>query len=556
MLKLVIIISVSACLLLNGITARSQQHVFLVDTLTTTVDARLSPFDKVMPGDTVAFNSGMRKSIRILNFTGQADKPVIFMNHNGQVEINTDHYYGISILNCRFFRLTGTGNIQNLYGFNISRVANGAGMGIGGMSSDYEIDHISIKNCQSAGIFAKTDPDCSLLSTRENFTQYNTRIHDNYIGHVGTEGLYVGSTMYFGQKVNCDGKDTLLIPSLLEGVKIYKNIIEYSGWDGIQVSSASKNCQVYDNMVLFDSQQEQYSQMSGIVIGGGSKCDCYNNFISQGKGNGIAVYGLAGLRVFNNIIIDAGKDFFPADTKRMVYGIFVTDVSAQKDSSFNLIFNTIINPKSDGIRFVSSVTKNNLIASNAIINPGAFDYYEYGSTPFKGKDSYVMIPDSHTDVNIKNNYMARNSLNADFAADGYSLLEGSPLIKAAWPDNQNITFDYYYSPRRTATVSDIGAVEYKEAFHIDTGENIIKPFLYPNPAKTWLTIQYTVKEDTSVFAGIYNLNGSMLINSEQKVTPGQVQSMKFNVTNLKPGIYIYSLRTAVLTISGRFIKSD
>jgi len=536
--------------------AWGQQHVFIVDTAVSIVDATVSPYNMVQPGDTILFKAGKRSFIRIKNFTGNTDNPVIFMNDNGQVNIHTDHYYGISIVNCRFFRLTGTGDENNFYGIRISKVTNGAGIGIGGMSSDYEIDHVSIENCKSAGIYAKTDPDCSFTSTRGNFTQYNTLIHDNYIGHVGTEGLYIGSTQYFGQTVKCNGVDTLLMPSLLEGVKVYKNIIEYSGWDGIQVSSASTDCHISDNIVLFDSQSEYYGQMSGIIIGGGSKCDCNNNFISQGKGQGIQVFGLAGEKIFNNIIIDAGRNFYPIDTTRRVYGIFVTDISAQADSAFTIVFNTILNPKTDGIRFVSTVTKNNLIASNAIINPGSYDYYENGNTSFTGKDSYIMLPDPSSDVRLKSNYLARNSDSAKFAADGFSLLQGSPLINSAWTENMIINFDYFHTARPYGATADIGAVEYDPSVAGTSLQLISKPVLFPNPVTTWLNINYSVEKPVYIFTGIYSLNGTLVIKSKQHSIPGEIQTATINVSNLPAGIYIYSLRSENCIITGKFIKSD
>ena len=555
MSKIRIIVSAFFCILLFSDLAYSQGHIFYVNTNTTMIDAQYAPFNEVKPGDTICFVEGQRAFILIRNFTGERVKPIVFINGKGRVIIDTDHHFGISIQNCRYIKLTGSGDKKFFYGFNISRVSNGAGIGIGSQSSDFEVDHISISNVLIAGIYAKTDPECSLTSTREKFTQFNTLIHDNYIENAGNEGLYIGSTKYFGQTVNCDGKDTLLMPSLLDGVKVYNNIIKYSGWDGIQVSSASSNCQVYDNMVLFDSQAEVNNQMSGIIIGGGSKCDCYNNFISQGKGNGIEIHGLAGLRVFNNIIIDAGKSFDPSDQSHMKYGIFVTDVSAQQDSSFYILFNTLLNPKSDGIRFTSIKTKNNLLASNAIINPGNYDYYENGNTRFKGQDAYIMMPDKESDVILKNNYLARNSDNAGFAVDGVSLSAGSQLIDAAWPDTQNVIFDYFHTSRPNGLLYDIGAVEYNATAGI-TGETINKPVLYPNPVKTWLTIQYKVETDSNVFAGIYNLNGALVLSREQKVTPGDIQSLQFNVTSLPPGIYIYSLRSAKLNTTGRFIKSN
>ena len=51
---------------------------------------------------------------------------------------------------------------------------------MGYLSSDAEVDHCYIANTLIAGVYAKTDPDCTLKSVRSNFTQYNTVFHDNY----------------------------------------------------------------------------------------------------------------------------------------------------------------------------------------------------------------------------------------------------------------------------------------------------------------------------------------------------------------------------------------
>jgi len=556
MLKLVSVVCMILCALLMGKAAYSQQHVFYVDTLTNLIDAQNAPFNKVKPGDTVCFKAGLRAYILIRNFKGESGKPIIFINDHGQVTINTDHYFGISVQNCRYIRLTGSGDKNHFYGFSIERVSNGTGIGIGNLSSDFEIDHFSIRNVAIGGIYAKTDPDCSLTATRDRFTQFNTLIHDNYIENCGNEGLYIGSTKYFGQTVNCDGHDTLLMPPLLDGVRVYNNIIKYSGWDGIQVSSASNNCQVYDNLVMFDSQAEVYGQMSGIIIGGGSKCDCYNNFISQGKGNGIEIHGLAGFRVFNNIIIDAGRSFAPSDVSQMKHGIFVTDVSAVRDSSFSILFNTILHPKSDGIRFASINSSNNLVASNAIINPGTFDFYEFGNTHFKGVDAYIMIPDPASEVLIKNNYTARNSNDAGFAEDGFSPTAASILINSAWSDTRNITSDYFHFTRPYGDAADIGAVEYNPSAAAASKPSAVMPAVFPNPVNTWLTIRYNASVKQEVTAYIYNTSGLLVLEKHQEANSGNENYLPLNVENLPPGVYIYSLKAGNQQITGKFIKTN
>lgn len=529
---------------------------FTVDTLTNLIDASAAPFNQVQPGDTILFEHGKRDFILIRNFKGTAENPIVFKNKNGLVIIDTDHYFGISIQNCRFIRLTGTGDEANFYGFRITRVLNGAGIGVNDMSSDFEIDHVSIENTAIGGIYAKTDPDCSFASTRGNFTQFNTVIHDNYLANTGDEGMYIGSTKYFGQTVKCNGKDTLLLPALLDGVRIYNNIIKYTGWDGIQVSSASADCQVYDNLVMYDSQDEHFGQMAGIMLGGGSKCNCYNNYISNGKGSGIESHGLGGYRIFNNVIVEAGRSYHPLDTSMMKYGIYVTDISVQADSSFTIMHNDIINPKSDGIRFISVSSKNNLIASNVIINPGTYDYYNHLNTSFTGEDSYVMIPYGTSKVLITNNYFSRSADNAGFSETNFTLMENSPLIDAGYPDTRGIEFDGYHNPRIYAKAPDIGIYEFNPTYLNSSPDINLKAnsFVFPNPVKTLLAIRFHCKSEKLVILKIYNTKGKMVISGNHVNNQKEEQEINVNVDDLPAGIYIYQLSAEKQIVTGKFIK--
>jgi hypothetical protein len=416
--------------------------------------------------------------------------------------------------------------------------------------SDFELDHVKITDDPIAGLYAKTDPDCSFTSTRNNFTQFNTRIHDNYIESTGNEGLYIGSSFYNGETFNCNGKDTILFPSILSGVRVYNNIVKSSGWDGIQVSSASVDCQVYNNVVMYDSQAEVNSQMTGIILGGGSKCDCYNNNISEGKGDGIEDHGLGGNRVFNNLIIDAGRTYFPNDLTKKKFGIYVSDVSVQHDSSFRILFNDIINPKCDGIRFASVNSKNNLIASNAIINPGDFI--------LEGNASYVEVEDPSSDVLISNNYFAVDTSGAGFAPNSYQLDAGSPLIDAGYYENEGIDFDFLNNPRPQGTGNDIGAYEYGSGI---TGIQTIKPASnlshpFPNPARTQLTIAYEFSRTSDVQLDIYTLEGLRIFSTVQSSVPGGKHTMLVEVQELQSGLYMYSLRGGNEVVTGKFIKTE
>ncbi|MGG9961989.1 choice-of-anchor Q domain-containing protein [Ferruginibacter sp. SUN106] len=533
---------------------KAQQHSWVIDSAVNLLDGTSAAYNKVHPGDTIYLKPGNRNKLLIRNFKGTADSAIIFMNANGIVTLSTNDYYGISISNCRYIRFSGNGNSNNFYGIQIKKVAAGAGVGIGAMSSDVEIDHVSIENCSTEGIFAKTDPDCTLQSFRDNFTQFNTNLHDNYIANTGTEGMYIGSSFYSGMKITCNGKDTIVMPPVLDGVKIYNNIVTNTGWDGIQVSSAPLHCYIFDNKVSNDSQSETPNQMSGIIMGGGSKCDCNNNLITNGKGDGIENHGLGGNRIFNNIIVNAGRTYLPNDATQMKHGILVSDVSVVNDSAVCIFFNDIINPKSDGIRFQSVKSKHNLIASNCIVNPGNYNLYELDNTSFTGNDAYVMIPNAIADIQLKNNYFSRTIAEAGISPTDYSILPGSPLINQGYPANGAITFDFNNHRRPVGGLYDIGAIEYSGG--VDTMLHTFsdKPLLFPNPVNSTLTIKYLSIAITKTILHVYALSGAQVMEKySQVITPG-IQELHVGVDHLPGGVYVYAIQNGMNITYGKFIK--
>lgn len=512
----------------------------VIDSTQLYINASSDAYKDVKGGDTLFFKAGDKKYLLIANFQGEPDKPIVMINYQGAVTIDTDHYYGISIRNCRYIKFTGTGDANETYGFKIDGVSRGAGLGIGELSSDFEVDHVSIKDVLTAGIYAKTDPDCSGNTTREFFTQYNTIIHDNYIANTGVEGMYIGSTKYTGQIVNCNGVDTLLLPSVLKGVKVYNNIVENTGWDGIQVSSATADCEVYQNHIFYDSQAEYSNQMSGIILGGGSKANCYNNYIIDGKGDGIENHGLAGNKIYNNIIINAGRGFFPDDlsASKMVHGIFLTDVSSIQDSSITIVNNTIINPKSDGIRFSSVKTRNNLIAANVIINPGNFDVYENDNTQFDGEDSYVEVPNDSSDVILKNNYFERNLSEIEFNPD-FSPTNSSSLIDAGYTGGFTPEFDFNLDYRPVGDFADIGAFECQNPTLIDKDLEISGfSLIYPNPVVSNLNIRISVDRLMTYTIEIYNSKGEIKFQDNIDIVSLGEYNTSVNVSDLPNGFYL------------------
>ena len=346
----------------------------------------------VAAGSTICLEAGNYNYLHLKNLKGTAAKPITIVN-DGKVVINTDHYFGIKIAGCQHVKLIAE-SVSGSYGIAVLRVAGGAGLSIDELSSDIEVAGLEIANTKIGGIYAKTEPDCSLTSIRENFTMYNLIVRDCYLHDIADEGMYIGSSKYTGQEITCNGSTTTVLPHVIEGVQVYNNIVERTGWDGIQVSSATKNCRIYNNIIRHDSQSETVWQMSGILIGGGSTCDCYNNQIYDGKGDGIDVLGKGTSRIYNNLIVRAGKSYDPSNTTNHKHGIYVGPSPDGTVANYYILHNTIVSPKSDGIYYNNSNTNVNLLANNLIVAPGT---------------TYINYNSSMTQVQLRTNFFANNS---------------------------------------------------------------------------------------------------------------------------------------------------
>ncbi|MBN2746578.1 MAG: right-handed parallel beta-helix repeat-containing protein [Bacteroidales bacterium] len=499
------------------------------------------------PGDTVYLMAGKRDYLLVENIHGSADSAIVFINHNGVVSINTNHYFGISFTNCTHFKITGTGISSIDYGIDIQKVSNGAGMGIGCKSSFCEVDHIRFANTLIGGLYIKSDPDTSFSTVRDSFLLENVFIHHNLFENNGDEGMYIGSTKYHGQVISFHGKDTLVLPHLLKNVIIASNRIFNAGWDGIQLSSASFNSEIRDNLIVNSSHRGSHNQMSGIMLGGGTKANCFNNMIIGGKGSGIVGAGLGGQMIYNNIIVNAGENYAPGDLMKMQHGIYIGDISTASDSSYKIINNLIINPKSDGIRFTSLMSKNNLIANNVIINPGNYNFYDTIVSQFDAEDAFIMISDNMIDVDTVANLFKFNSSNllySDTSIHDYTLLPNSPLIdRGIGLDSLEIFMDFYNNPRLVGQKVDLGPFEFNTSLVSISFSDIYSTndmWLFPNPAQT--NISFKGDKNTKIKnIRIFTIEGKLLQSLNLPKSFSDKISMDIN--HLKTGIYIVKIVT-------------
>jgi len=414
-------------------------------------------YAKVSPGDTVCIKGGQRDVLMLQNFRGKPNSPITFINVDGQVIIETNSWVGLSVENSHYFRLTGTGSNAR-YGIRISGATN-SGLKLMAKTEEFEVDHIEISQIDGVGVSAQTKETCPDGSTnyydfdddgkidgdrddtvsRDTFTQNNSTLHDIYVHHVSTEGFYVGSSFFNGKEYKCDNGRKTVYPPVLKGVRIYNNRVEHAGWNGIQVGSARQDCFIHHNEVRYDSEAYDEVQNSGMTINWGSTCDIYNNFIKDGQGPGIFTQGDGEIRIYNNVIINAGQGSKAGDKRGTGISGYI--------ANYSIWHNTIVNPKNIGIKLSSDAQ----VQNNLIIAPG------------NGKDAYIVSSEKENST-ISNNLQLEKLWEARFvnpSADNYALNADSPAVDAGKNISVNqLKNDYAGTSRPNGKGVDIGAYEF------------------------------------------------------------------------------------------------
>ncbi len=509
------------------------------------------------PGDTICLMAGSRGDLYLKNITGTAENPIVIINKGGQSIINSDLSYGLKFAESKYVVISGSGDQNIEYGIYIQQVTNGNGLDIGNLSSDFEVEHIEISNTKTSGIVAKTEPNCIYLADRDNFTMFNVKIHHNYIHNTGNEGMYIGSSFFLGQSV-CD---SIQFPHIIDGVEIYNNRVEYTGWDAIQVGSAINSCNVHDNFIYKDSQAEALYQMSGIMINTGSSCHVYNNQVIDGKGTGISMHSTGGQKIFNNLIVNAGRDYLFDDQTKQKFGIFCKYTYIQApDSSFHFYNNTIINPKSDGIRFMNDHSEKNRFINNIIINPGAYDYYKnLGSSDYEADDAYIHnYLDKAVIFSINNIFerSAKTQFFADTLSYDYHLTTKSPAVNTGYDLSvKGIVFDIENNSRPFGNYFDIGAYELQlltSIFSIEQPNQ--KLMLSPNPASDFLNLNFHLDKAQLLNIKIVSIDGKEFpVNSSVFFLNG-VNNTRISISHLPNANYIVVLYNESIQLTQIFQK--
>lgn len=395
----------------------------------------------IKPGDIVCLNAALKYNlITFENIIGTPDLPVTVRNCDGTVTISTQGTaFVLRFNNSKYLRISG-GESDNTYGIRLTG-AEGNGLVMGYLTSDFEVDHLEVYRVGFSGIMAKTDPSCDNASVRGNYTMRNVSFHHNYIHDTHGEGFYLGHTSYGGKETPCGVR----LPHTIENIRVYSNLVRNSGWDGIQVSSAPVGAEIYDNVVENYATGDKPAHSFGIIIGGGTGGKCYNNYISRGSGAGIGVLGIADNLVFNNIIRDAGGS-----------GIFC-DERTPPGAGYRIVNNTIVNAKDYGVLVYAETVQENLVQNNIIVNPGAL---RNGA-----EHPYIKTLGANVKLTAKTNLQQQEITRVRFVNAGaadYRLQADSPAVNAGSDVSVfGIAGDFYSGLRVVNGTTDIGAAEHQ-----------------------------------------------------------------------------------------------
>jgi hypothetical protein len=408
---------------------------------------------KIKPGQILCLDAARRyEKLVFSKLNGTALDPIIIRNCGGRAIISSPGGFAIKFERSENFRFIGDGDDESPHGIKVS-TKTGFFISVEQFSTDFEIARIEVagesenglgENAGFAGMGIKTSPyqDCELFSdsTRQAWTMRNVNIHHNYIHDTGGEGLYIGHGFYKGR---IEPKCTVKTYShSIEGLRVHDNIVENTGYDGIQIKNADKDCEIFNNIITNYGNKNAPAHNEGLFIGEGVTGKIYNNIIQKGSGHGIQFQGMGNNDIFNNVVIEAGEDGFNASGSNM--GVYIPN------GYFNIYNNTIYKSARNGFVFYNSDGGRKLVVNNLVVGAG-------NKLTSKGAK-----------LDSSNNIMTQNTasiLFRDTVHYDLRIKRGSRAIDKGVDIRRQIpgfTFDFLRNARPKGNAFDVGAYEFGE----------------------------------------------------------------------------------------------
>jgi hypothetical protein len=304
-------------------------------------------------GDTIFIESSRTEAIKFSELVGEENNPIVVVNLGGQVRIeDPDGWSAIEFVDCKYIKITGSGNSCYKYGFYLS--ASSCGLAFSGLSTDCEAGFLKISHGGFFGIMAKKDYDGDPPDPIPVFK--NLVIHDCFVENV-SEGMYLGETKSPGME--------------FKHVRVFNNIVRNTKRECIQIANMVDDVKVYNNTLLNGGLDDIDQQGSILQVGDNTTATVSNNIMIGASSYGIACYGMGNLYFENNFI-------------RSCYGMFIDNRKYSLTDSIIKIsenyFSDITHPDNEVIRNMN--TENYLVIEYNIYDDSNALFYRNYSTSY------------------------------------------------------------------------------------------------------------------------------------------------------------------------------
>jgi hypothetical protein len=340
-------------------------------------------------GDTLKIPAGTYSVIEIDSFGGDPCRDIVVIN-DGQVNVTGSMRFKKDV---HHVKILGNGTPGIKYGFKCKNFAFNR-------ANHFTMEWIEAgPNLKDAtgkgggvGIYGKQDPYVDQPWTwYPNYVSTKITINNCYVHDVQGEGMYIGHTYPSG-----DPDQGGRIPQRMDSVTISNCIVRRTGWDGIQLSNARNGGRIFGNDVSDFGFDDIDGQRAGIISGGNTNAQVYNNVVTNGTGNGIQFFGYGRMECYGNLISNVGNTLKTTGGEESIYGQpNPTNAPGEVNPKQAMVIhdNKIVNPKDRGaIRFWDN---NNSELVNLFNNKICFTEGE----PSDWKSKYIFLQTGYRDDN-------------------------------------------------------------------------------------------------------------------------------------------------------------
>lgn len=352
-----------------------------------TISSSMSTFEcnSVKPGDTITLPAGTRGPLRIRSCSGTQANPIVIRNDPSGTSpaviqststnaagfvLQCEDCVGVEIDGSAKWKGAAAGKTYGIKLTISSGKSPSAFLKMAGKSRLFAIRNVEIDGRwpggSNNGSGINVNDQAIKRSANPGLWREKILIEDNYIHDVAKEGMYVGPNFSAGG-----------LP--LRDIVIRNNLVEDTGWDGINTKSMwSGDNRIHHNVVRRAGKNQSFknmpSQYSGIMNMGGT-VKIYNNWVEATGQHGIGVWVQGGpkpsenkgpfeAQIWNNVIIDAGllwKSFMNAS-----FGINVGAENGVERPLPSIYNNTVIGSRQRGINVGNNagagVVRDNIVA--------------------------------------------------------------------------------------------------------------------------------------------------------------------------------------------------